>query len=164
MGTSESRVRTCHSGSMQQQSATEQEGSNEQSLASDHGHPCEVDADTNDPEAEVHAVRGQSSEVLPDHSGWPRQARKDWRRLQNWANKIAGFRDEWKKEERANHQGGRIAMRSRRCDRTRWEALMAKGHFWLAEPMRERGTEMNEPTMEKLVTAAWKETEREHKN
>ena len=26
------------------------------------------------------------------------------RQLQNWANKIAGFRDEWKKEERANHQ------------------------------------------------------------
>ena len=27
------------------------------------------------------------------------------RQLQNWANKIAGFRDDWKKEERANHQG-----------------------------------------------------------
>ena len=40
---------------------------------------------------------------------------------------------------------------------------MAKGHFWLAEPMKEVGTEMNEPTMEKLVTAAWKETEKELK-
>ena len=76
------------------------------------------------------------------------------RQLQNWANKIAGFRDEWKKEERANHQGGRIAMRSRRCDSARWEALMAKGHHWLAGPMREIGTEVNEPTMEKLVMAA----------
>ena len=27
------------------------------------------------------------------------------RQLQNWAKKVAGFRDEWKKEERANHQG-----------------------------------------------------------
>ena len=34
---------------------------------------------TNDPEAEVHAVRVQSSEVLSDHSEWPHQARKDWR-------------------------------------------------------------------------------------
>ena len=86
------------------------------------------------------------------------------RQLQNWANMIAGFRDEWKKEERADHQGGRIAMRSRRCDRARWETLMAKGHFQLAESMNEMGTEMNEQTTEKLVTAAWKETEKEHKN
>ena len=28
--------------------------------------------------------------------------------------------------------------------------------------MREIGTEMNEQTMEKLVMAAWKETEKEH--
>ena len=34
----------------------------------------------------------------------------------------------------------------------------------LAGGTHERRTEMNEPTMEKLVTAAWKETEREHKN
>ena len=37
------------------------------------------------------------------------------------------------------------------------------GSFWLAEPMKEIGTEMNEPTMEKLVTAAGKETEKGHK-
>ena len=86
------------------------------------------------------------------------------RQLQNWASKIAGFRDEWKQEERANHRRRRIAMRSRRCGRARWETLMAKGHFWLAESMKESGTEMNEQTMEKLVTAAWKETEKEHKN
>ena len=30
--------------------------------------------------------------------------------------------------------------------------------------MKESGTEMNEQTMEKLVTAAWLETEKEHKN
>ena len=71
------------------------------------------------------------------------------RQLQNWANKIAGFRDEWKKEERASHQGRRIAVRSRRCDRIRWGTLMTKGRFWLAEPMKEIGTEMNEQTMEK---------------
>ena len=34
------------------------------------------------------------------------------RQLQNWANKIAGFRDEWKKEERVNHQSGSIAEHS----------------------------------------------------
>ena len=39
-----------------------------------------------------------------------------------------------------------------------------QGHQWLAGPMREIGTEMNEQTMEKLVMAAWKETEMEHKN
>ena len=32
------------------------------------------------------------------------------RQLQKWANKIAGFRDEWRKEERANQQSGRIAQ------------------------------------------------------
>ena len=166
----EPRVRTGHHGSKEQQSATEQERSNEQSLASDHRHLCEFDADPNDPEAEVHVVQGQSSEVLPCHSGWLHKPGKigevalQVRQLQNWANKIAGFRDEWKKEERANHQGRRIAVRSRRCDRARRESLMARGHFWLAEPMKEIGTEMNEQTMEKLVTAAWKETEHEHKN
>ena len=82
------------------------------------------------------------------------------RQLQNWANKIARFRDEWKKEERANQQSGRIAEHSRRCDRTRWEMLVTKGHYWLARI----GTEMNEQTLEKLVMAAWKETEKEHKN
>ena len=41
---------------------------------------------------------------------------------------------------------------------------MAKGHFWLAQPMKEIGTEMSEQTVEKLVTAAWKETEKEHMN
>ena len=74
------------------------------------------------------------------------------RQLQNWANKIAGFRDS---TERKN---------CRTLDRTRWEMLMTKGHNWLAGPMREIGTEMNEQTMEKLVMAAWKETEKEHKN
>ena len=78
------------------------------------------------------------------------------RQLQNWAKKIAGFRDEWKKEERANHQGGRIALRSRRCDRARWETLVAKGHIWLVQSVKEIGTEMNEQTMEQLVTAVWK--------
>ena len=39
--------------------------------------------------------------------------------------------------------------------------LMTKGHHWLAGPMREIGTEMNEQT---IVMAAWKETEKEHKN
>ena len=53
------------------------------------------------------------------------------RQLQNWANKIAGCRDEWKKEERANQQSGRIAEHPRRCDRTRWEMLMTRGHHWL---------------------------------
>ena len=38
----------------------------------------EYDADINDPEAEVHAVQGQSSEVLPGHSEWLHQARKYW--------------------------------------------------------------------------------------
>ena len=42
--------------------------------------------------------------------------------------------------------------------------LFNKGHHWLAGPMREMGTEMNEQTMQKLVMAAWKETEKEHKN
>ena len=42
--------------------------------------------------------------------------------------------------------------------------LMTKGHYWLAGPMREIGTEMNEQTMEKLLMTAWKETEKEHKN
>ena len=74
-------------------------------------------------------------------------------------------------------------MRSRRCDEARWKTLVAKGHFWLAEPMREIGTalmakghfslsepmkeigtEMSEQTMEKLMAAAWKETEKEHRN
>ena len=41
---------------------------------------------------------------------------------------------------------------------------MTNGHHWLAGPMGEIGTEMNEQTMEKLVMAAWKETEKEHKN
>ena len=41
---------------------------------------------------------------------------------------------------------------------------MTKGHHWLAGPMREIGTETNEQTMEKLVMAAWKETEKEHKS
>ena len=74
METSESRVRTANHGSKEQQSAMEQNRGNEQSLASDHGHLCEFGADTND----LHAVQGQSSEVLPDHSGWLHQARKDW--------------------------------------------------------------------------------------
>ena len=86
------------------------------------------------------------------------------RQLQNWANKIAVFRDEWKKEERANHRAGKIAPHSRRCDRARWENLMAKGKFWMEEPMKEIGTELNEPTMEKLISAAWKETEKENRN
>ena len=59
------------------------------------------------------------------------------RQLQNWANKIVGFRDEWKKEERANKQSGRMAEHSRRCDRTKREMLMTGGHYWLAGPMRE---------------------------
>ena len=42
--------------------------------------------------------------------------------------------------------------------------LMTKGHHWLAGPMREVGTEMNEQTMEKLVMGARKETEEEHNN
>ena len=54
------------------------------------------------------------------------------RQLQNWANKIAGFRVERKKEECANQQSGRIAEQCKRCDRTRWEILMTKGHHWLA--------------------------------
>ena len=58
------------------------------------------------------------------------------RQFQNWANKIAGFRDEWKKEERANQQSGRIAEHSRKCDRTRWEMLMTKGHHWLDPEQR----------------------------
>ena len=33
---------------------------------------------------------------------------------------------------------------------------MTKGHYWLAGPVKEIGTEMNEQTMEKLVMAAWK--------
>ena len=41
-------------------------------------------------EAEIHAAQGQNSEIHLGH-----------RQLHNWANKIAGFRDEWKKEERA---------------------------------------------------------------
>ena len=41
--------------------------------------------------------------------------------------------------------------------------LMTKGH-WPAGPMREIGAEINEQTMEKLVMAAWKQTEKEHKN
>ena len=86
------------------------------------------------------------------------------RQLKNWANKIAGFRDGWKKEDRATQQSGRIVEHSRRCDRTRWEMLMTKGVHWLAGPMREIGTEMNKQTMEKLVMVAWKETEKEHKN
>ena len=44
------------------------------------------------------------------------------RQLQNWANKIAGFREEWKKEERANHQGRRIAVDTV-CERKWLEAL-----------------------------------------
>ena len=72
--------------------------------------------------------------------------------------------NEWKKEERANQQSGRIAEHSRRCDRTRWEMLMTRGHCKLVGPMREIGTEMNEQTVEKFVMAAWKETEKEHKN
>ena len=47
---------------------------------------------------------------------------------------------------------------------TRWRMLMTKGHHWLAGPMREIGTEMNEQTMEKLVMLAWKLTRKEHKN
>ena len=42
--------------------------------------------------------------------------------------------------------------------------LTTKGHHWLAGPMREIRTEMNEQTMEKLVMAARKETEKEHMN
>ena len=34
-----------------------------------------------------------------------------------------------------------------------WEMLMTEGHRWLAGPMREIGTEMNEQTMEELVMA-----------
>ena len=86
------------------------------------------------------------------------------RPLQNWGSKIAGFRDEWKKEERANHQAGRIAMRSIICDLARWENLMAEGLFWLAEPMKEIGPEMNEPSIEKTMTAGWKELKKKHKN
>ena len=41
--------------------------------------------------------------------------------------------------------------------------LVAKGHLWLAESMKEIGTETNEQTMEKLMTA-WKETEKDQKN
>ena len=111
--------------------------SNEQSLASDHEHLCEFDADPNDREDEVDAVQRQSSEVLPVYGGCrlttpgkTGEVALEVRQLQNWANKMAGFRDEWKKEERANHQGERIAVRSRRCDRARWETLMAKVHCW----------------------------------
>ena len=70
------------------------------------------------------------------------------RQLQNCANKITGYRDEWKKEERANQQSGRIAEHSRRCDRNRREMLMTKGYHWLTGPMREIGIEMNEQTVE----------------
>ena len=41
---------------------------------------------------------------------------------------------------------------------------MAKGQFWMAELMKEKATEMNEPTMEELMNAAWKKTEKEHRN
>ena len=41
---------------------------------------------------------------------------------------------------------------------------MTKGRFWLEETMKETGTQLNEPTMEKLISAAWKETEKEHRN
>ena len=101
--------------------------------------------------------KGKAPKILPGHSRRLHQTRKigevalQVRQLQNWANKIAGFRDEWKKEERANQQSGRIAEHFRRCDRTRWETLMTRGHCWLAGPMKEIGTEMNEQTMEKLV-------------
>ena len=40
---------------------------------------------------------------------------------------------------------------------------MTKGHHWLAGPMRDRNRD-HEQMMEKLVMAAWKETEKEHKN
>ena len=83
---------------------------------------------------------------------------------QNWANKIAGFWDERKKEGQANYQAGRIATHSRRCDNARWKNLIAKGKFLMDGLIRETGTEMNEPTMEKLISAAWKETEKEHRN
>ena len=41
---------------------------------------------------------------------------------------------------------------------------MTKGQHGLAGPMREKGTEMSELSMEERVMAAWKETEKEHKN
>ena len=67
------------------------------------------------------------------------------RQLQSWADKMMNGR----KKSVPIDQGGKIAVRSRRCDRATWETLMTKGHFWLAEPMKEVGAEMNEQTMEK---------------
>ena len=136
----------------------------------------ELNDGSNDAEAEVHAVQRQISEVLPGNSGWLDQTGKIGevalrvRQLQNWANKIAGFRDEWKKEERANHRAGRdhegdrhaVAPHSRRCDRTRWENLMTKElKFWIHQILEETRwnrkegdicTQLNEPTMEKLIS------------
>ena len=45
---------------------------------------------------------------------------------------------------------------TRRCDKTRWEMLMTRSHHWLAGPMREMGTEMNEQNDGKARDmAAW---------
>ena len=128
------------------------------SLASDHGHLCVSSMLTQTTRKPKYMqCKGKAPKFFQTTVGGFTKPGKigevelQVRQPQNRANKIAGFRDEWKKEERANHQGGRIAMRSRRCDRARWETLMAKGHCWLA-------------TMENLVTVAWKETGKEHKN
>ena len=47
--------------------------------------------------------------------------------LQYWTNKVVGFRQEWK-EDRANMQAGTLSMRSKRCDRDRWDALDGTPH------------------------------------
>ena len=64
-----------------------------------------------------HEPRRQSRHVDFAQPGKIGEVALQVRQLQNWANKIAGFRDEWKKEERANQQSGRNAKHSKRCDR-----------------------------------------------
>ena len=136
-------------------------------MASDHGRLCTVNADPDTQKPKCMQYKGKTPKFFQATGGGFNKPGKigevalQVRQRQNWANKIAGFRDERKKEERANQQSGRIAEHSRRCDRTRCEILMTDGHFWLAGPI---GTEMNEQTMEKLLMAAWKEPEKEHKN
>ena len=46
------------------------------------------------------------------------------RQLQNWANKVAAFRENWKKEDRANMQAGTLSMRWKRCDTDRWSRAL----------------------------------------
>ena len=83
------------------------------------------------------------------------------RQLQNWANKIAGFRDEV--EERR-------ACQSTERKNCRTHQKMRQGQTGNADDQRpplagwSHERERNEQTMEKLVMAARKETEKEHKN